>query len=96
MVPKVNKNKYKYYKLKNDLKVLLIQDETAEFGYAALDNQVGSWNEPSDWPGLAHFLEHMIFLAGDPENPLDDFLADNGGGSNAYTSDDNTNYFFDV
>jgi len=38
----------------------------------------------------------MIFLAGDPENPLDDFLADNGGGSNAYTSDDNTNYFFDV
>lgn len=43
--------------------------------YAALDVKVGSWNEPAEWPGLAHFLEHMVFLANrDPDKKLDEIL----------------------
>ena len=60
---------------------------------------VGSWHEPDTFPGLAHFLEHMVFLGSD-KYPLmghfDDFLAESGGMSNAYTDDLNTNYFFEI
>jgi len=30
------------------------------------------------------------------ENDFDKFLTDNGGASNAWTDEDNTNYYFDV
>lgn len=60
---------------------------------------VGSWHEPEEYPGLAHFLEHMLFLGSD-KYPLmghfDDLLAESGGMSNAYTDDLNTNYFFEI
>ena len=49
--------------------------------------------------GLAHFLEHMLFM-GTTKYPGEDayskFLADHGGSSNAYTASENTNYYFDV
>jgi len=50
-------------------------------------------------PGLAHFLEHMLFMGTEKypeENDYSKFLAENGGSSNAYTSSDHTNYYFDV
>jgi len=28
---------------------------------AALNVKAGSWDEPNEFPGLAHFLEHMLF-----------------------------------
>jgi secreted Zn-dependent insulinase-like peptidase len=51
--------------------------------------QAGSWLEPNEIPGLAHFLEHMSFLsAKDSMNrTLDVILSENGGYSNAYTTD---------
>ena len=55
--------------------------------------------DPNDLPGLAHFCEHMLFLGTEKypvENEYPRFLSEHGGSSNAYTSSDHTNYFFDV
>lgn len=48
--------------LENGLKVLLVHDPESEIASAALDVKAGSWNEPNEFPGLAHFCEHMLFI----------------------------------
>lgn len=56
-------------------------------------------SDPVELPGLAHFCEHMLFMGTKTypdENEYSKYLTDNGGGSNAYTSSCNTNYYFDV
>jgi len=66
---------------------------------AALDVQAGSWNEPNEYPGLAHLCEHMLFI-GSRKYPraeyFDDILAKGSGSSNAYTDSTNTNYYFEI
>lgn len=39
----------------------MISDPLATEASCALDVKAGSWDEPDEWPGLAHFLEHMEF-----------------------------------
>lgn len=53
---------YRYLTLNNELRVLLIQDEQAQKSAAALAVNVGHFDDPSDREGLAHYLEHMLFL----------------------------------
>ena len=48
--------------LKNGLRVLLISDPDANQSAASLDVNVGSWSDPPDLQGLAHFVEHLLFL----------------------------------
>lgn len=90
---------YQYLVLDNKLKVLLISDENADKAAASMDVNVGSYNDPEDREGLAHFLEHMLFL-GTKKFPEADayqaFISDNGGSHNAYTSSHHTNYYFDI
>lgn len=90
---------YRYLKLENGLRVLLISDPKADKGAAALDVHVGSGDEPDDRPGIAHFLEHMLFLGTEkyPEaGEYQKFISNHGGSHNASTSFQHTNYFFDV
>ena len=54
--------RYRAIRLKNDLTALLISDKDAEKSGAALDVHVGHFSDPDELPGLAHFLEHMLFL----------------------------------
>ncbi|WP_417579110.1 insulinase family protein [Nitrincola sp.] len=85
--------------LPNQLKVLLISDPAAEKAAASLDVAVGSAANPVDIPGLAHFLEHMLFLGTEkyPEaDSYQSYINANGGSHNAFTAYENTNYFFDV
>ncbi|NRB39500.1 MAG: insulinase family protein [Pseudomonadales bacterium] len=94
-----DKKTYEYLKLDNGLKVLLISDEDAEFSAASLDVFVGSGSDPENRAGLAHFLEHMLFL-GTKKYPdaaeYQAFIKANAGTHNAYTSFEHTNYFFDI
>lgn len=54
---------YRLIKLvNNELEVLLVHDPTTEKSSAALDVHVGSLSDPKDFPGLAHALEHCLFL----------------------------------
>ena len=86
-------------RLSNHLEAYLISDPDAEKSATALCVGVGSWDNPDDAPGLAHFLEHMLFL-GTEEFPEEDsyskFVRDHGGRSNAYTADTVTNYMFEI
>jgi secreted Zn-dependent insulinase-like peptidase len=90
---------YHYQELNNQLKVLLISDPNADKGAASLNVNVGSLDDPWDRQGLAHFLEHMLFLGTQKYPEADDyqgFISDHGGSHNAYTSSHNTNYYFDI
>ncbi|CAA0081617.1 Protease 3 [BD1-7 clade bacterium] len=96
---KNDKRHYRYLTLANGLPVLLINDPDAQFSAASLDVFVGSGMDPDDRAGLAHFLEHMLFLGTKKyPNPgeYQAFIKANGGQHNAYTSMEHTNYFFDV
>ena len=88
-----------YFVLNNNLPVLLISDPNAEKAAAALDVNVGSGEDPLERAGLAHFLEHMLFLGTQKYPDSEEYQAyiqKHGGSHNAYTSLMHTNYFFDV
>ena len=64
-----------------------------------MDVRVGHLSDPDNLPGLAHFLEHMLFMGTEKypdENEYNTYLSSHGGGSNAYTDTEDTNYYFDV
>lgn len=90
---------YRYLTLPNQLKVLLVSDPETDKSAAALSVYRGSFHEPNARPGLAHFLEHMLFIGTETYPEVDSFqqyITANGGSSNAYTALDHTNYFFDI
>lgn len=60
--PLEDKRDYLGLRLENDLKVMLISDPETDISAASLSVNVGSMSDP--WPiqGLAHFLEHMLFM----------------------------------
>jgi len=90
---------YRYLQLANGLEALLVHDSETDKAAAAMDVHVGHFSDPASAPGLAHFLEHMLFLGTQKypdENSYSVYLNENGGSSNAFTSMENTNYYFDV
>ncbi len=91
--------RYRLLTLDNELEVLLVSDPGAPKAAASLDVHVGSGDNPPGRAGLAHFLEHMLFLGTDkyPDAAeYERFITEHGGSHNAYTSFENTNYFFDI
>ena len=52
--------RYRHKTLPNGLRLLLISDPSADKSAAALVAFRGSFHDPEDRPGLAHFLEHML------------------------------------
>ena len=92
-------NEYRYLELDNGLRVVLASDPAADKAAASMNVAVGSGNDPKDREGLAHFLEHMLFL-GTEKYPdpgeYQQFIRSHGGSHNAFTAFADTNYFFDV
>ncbi|MGF1758388.1 insulinase family protein [Photobacterium sagamiensis] len=90
---------YRYLTLDNELKVLLVHDIDAPRSAAALSVKVGHFDDPADRQGMAHFLEHMLFL-GTKKHPkigeFQTFINHSGGSNNAWTGTENTTFFFEV
>ncbi|CDP04048.1 unnamed protein product [Coffea canephora] len=66
---------------------------------AAMCVGMGSFADPCEAQGLAHFLEHMLFMGSTDfpdENEYDSYLSKHGGSSNAYTETEHTCYHFEV
>lgn len=84
-------------RLNNGLNVLLISDPEADLSSATMAVQCGSWNDPDEYPGMAHFCEHMLFMGSEKypdENAFMSLLPNFGGSTNAFTADDRTVYMF--
>jgi insulysin len=54
--------RYRVVKLTNQLEVLLVHDADTDKASAAMDVNVGNFSDPEDLPGLAHCVEHMLFM----------------------------------
>ena len=96
---KGDKRETKTFSLENGLDVLLVSDPDVHRSAVALSVGVGHLHDPVEKQGLAHYLEHMLFL-GTKKYPevgsFKKFLDEHSGGSNAYTSGAITNYFFQI
>ncbi|GAB5368156.1 hypothetical protein AAMO2058_001294300 [Amorphochlora amoebiformis] len=94
-----DERKYRVVKLENEIEAILVSDPDTDKAGAALDVHVGHFSDPSEFPGLAHFLEHMLFMGTKTfpdENAYSKLINKHGGRSNAFTSTENTNYYFEI
>ena len=77
-------------------KHLAIYDPSALTASYAIAVSSGSFSDPEDVPGLAHFAEHMLFLGNErfpSATDYDDFVTSHGGRSNAFTDSDKTVFY---
>lgn len=90
---------YRYFILSNGLRVLLIHDPLAERSAASMAVECGHFADPPQREGMAHFLEHMLFLGTESyphPGEYQAFIAQHGGNHNAWTGTEYSNYFFDI
>ncbi|CAI8870081.1 Coenzyme PQQ synthesis protein F [Pseudomonas sp. IT-347P] len=85
--------------LANGLRVTLRHVPGLKRSAAALRVAAGSHDVPLAWPGLAHFLEHLLFL-GTERFPAGEglmaYVQRHGGQVNASTRERTTDFFFEV
>ncbi|KAF2769156.1 LuxS/MPP-like metallohydrolase [Teratosphaeria nubilosa] len=97
--PLLDNRAYRVIKLPNELEALLIHDPDTDKAAASVDVNVGAFSDPEDMQGIAHAVEHVLFLGTQKypgENDYNAYLTKNGGYSNAYTAACSTNYYFEV
>lgn len=85
--------------LANGLRVTLRHAPDLKRCAAALRVAAGSHDVPLAWPGLAHFLEHLLFLGTErfaADQGLMAFVQRHGGQVNAQTCERHTDYFFEL
>lgn len=93
----LDQNTYHPFTLQNGLKTLMVNNPQADKSACALAVRTGSYDD--NIQGIAHFLEHMLFMGTEQyptENDFMDFLSKHNGSTNAYTGNDITVYYFDV
>jgi len=90
---------YKEVVFENGIRVLLSRSDRTCKAAVGLSVKVGGFSDPEKHPGLAHFLEHMLFM-GTEEHPDENYYMDyvhkHNGSSNAYTTDEMTWYYYDI
>lgn len=89
---------YATIKLKNGIDTLLVSDPTTKLSHCAVTVNAGSMMD-GDVPGLAHFLEHMLFMGTEKYSDVGEYMnyiSSHGGNSNAFTSSVYTCYFFSI
>lgn len=83
----------------NGLKLLIVSSPESTTSGAALVVKTGNNADPDNFPGMAHFTEHCVFLGNKkyPEaSAFTHFLSKHNGIYNAFTSSNTTSYLFSV
>ncbi|CUS23583.1 LAQU0S10e03730g1_1 [Lachancea quebecensis] len=87
-------------RLANGILVLLISDPADTSVSCSLSVASGSHADPDEALGLAHLCEHTILSAGSKKYPRSshyhEIVAQNGGSHNAYTTGENTTFYFEL
>ena len=60
--PLLDNRTYRVIKLPNQLEALLIHDADTDKASASMDVAVGSFCDSEDMPGIAHAVEHLLFM----------------------------------
>ncbi|KAI5189969.1 insulysin [Nematocida sp. AWRm77] len=91
--------KYKILYLENGMRVLLSTSDRVDKAAVSLSVKAGSLSDPEAFPGMAHFLEHMLFMGTEThpdENYYSEYIHLHGGSTNAETNYEVTNYYYDI
>ena len=90
---------YQTLTLENGMEVVLASDPSLSKTAVSLTVGIGQYQDPASQPGLAHYLEHMIFM-GSEKYPQPDALMtlvkSNDGVINAMTEAQQTTYYFQI
>ncbi|MFN5418390.1 MAG: M16 family metallopeptidase [Flavobacteriia bacterium] len=84
---------FERFTLENGLRVLFHKDETTPMAVVNTLYDVGARDENADKTGFAHLFEHLMFGGSVNIPDFDMPLQRAGGESNAFTSNDITNYY---
>jgi predicted Zn-dependent peptidase len=87
--------KFTDHKLKNGLRVFLVEDHSAPVISLAVNYDVGSRNEKQGRTGFAHLFEHMMFQGSENVGKSEHFILvdTNGGEMNGTTDEERTLYY---
>lgn len=95
LIAQKNKIEYIEYDLDNGMHVILHQNDATPIVAVSIMYHVGSKNEETNRTGFAHFFEHLMFEGTQniDRGEYSSYVEKNGGGLNAYTSQDKTYYY---
>ena len=60
--PDLDDRSYRVIELPNKLEALLVQDAQTDKASASLNVNVGNFSDENDMPGMAHAVEHLLFM----------------------------------
>ncbi len=86
-------------RLPNGLQTLLISDPSLHEAAASISVEAGTWDDPNEYLGMAHFVEHLLFLGTEAypkESEYSQYILERGGQYNAFTKHDRTTYGFSI
>ncbi|TKB44078.1 insulinase family protein [Thalassotalea mangrovi] len=90
---------YHSFVLDNGLRVVVVENDQTTRAAASLVVNTGHFDDPDDAQGMAHFLEHMLFL-GTKSFPdsgeYQQFITQHNGSNNAWTGTEHTCFYFDI
>ncbi|KAF7685592.1 putative zinc protease [Cucumispora dikerogammari] len=94
-----DRNEYQQFVLPNHLRTTTISRTDLDKASISLLIHAGAFKDPEEYQGLAHFLEHLLFMGSEKypkENQFTDFLSLHNGSYNAYTCEEKTVFFLEI
>ncbi|EJC99251.1 uncharacterized protein FOMMEDRAFT_170571 [Fomitiporia mediterranea MF3/22] len=92
-------HQYAVIRLCNGLEATIISDVYLDMSAACMDVATGSFNDPEDMAGEAHYCEHLLFMGSKKypeESAFKEHITLNHGYTNAVTGASNTEFHFEV
>ncbi len=87
---------YSRFQLANGLRVIVHEDNSTPMVSLNVLYDVGSRDESPEQTGFAHLFEHLMFSGSANAPDFDEHIQLAGGENNAYTTNDNTNFYTTV
>jgi len=91
--------KYENIVLNNEIECVIVSDKNSKTSSCCVVVNTGYYDDPDEFPGLAHFVEHLLFMGNEEqpdENYFHNLINENNGITNAFTSNQQTSYFYNI